>query len=69
MHEFSDEVQGWMYMADVHNSEKSIQKLYDYKKNNGICSEEFIYLLAQICMKNQDASRADKLIAELEESS
>ncbi|MEQ2534180.1 YecA family protein [Lachnospira hominis (ex Hitch et al. 2024)] len=48
---------------------KALQKLYDYKKEHGICSEEFIYILAEMYMKNGEEDIADRLIAELKRSS
>lgn len=69
IYEFPDEIQGLLYMADAQSSGKALQKLYDYKKEHGICSEEFIHILAEMYMKNGEEDTADRLIAELKRSS
>lgn len=69
MYQFPAEVQEWMNdsMRGVGNS---LEKLFKYKEQNHICSEEYIYLLIQCCTAfEKDEKFIKQLIEELKKSS
>ena len=69
MYQFPAEVQEWMYEASNYNSSDHIKWLWEYKEQNHICSEEYIFLLAAACVASEQTSKANTLIAELNVSS
>ena len=69
MYQFPAEVQNWMYEAERYYDDDVLQKLYDYKKQHDICSEEYIYLLAEKYVAITDERKAEELILELKKSS
>lgn len=69
MYQFSAEIQGWMYEARNSSSEERIQQLFDYKEQNHICSEEYLYLLVDTCIIFGRTKEAEKLIVQLKNSS
>lgn len=69
LYEFPLQVQEWMYDADQEGIWGNINRLFKYKKENQICSEEYIYLLATICIDGGYFKEAKKLLKELSESS
>lgn len=69
LYEFPPQVQEWMYNADREGMLGDINRLLAYKKENQICSEEYIYLLAMICIDGEYFEEAKNLIQELSESS
>lgn len=58
-----------VYEAEQYYDDDMLQKLYDYKKQHDICSEEYIYLLAQKYVAITDEHKAEELILELKKSS
>lgn len=69
MYEFPIEVQEWMEAATDYGSDGAIERLMQYKEKNHICSEEFLFLLAQGCAVFEKTSQAEQLIGELKKSS
>lgn len=66
---FPAEIQEMMYDAVSFADEIAMRKLLRYKARNQICSEEFLYLLAEAHVIVSDNKSAEKLIRELGESS
>ncbi len=69
IYQFSVEVQQQMYEAGEYGDEHSIEYLLDYKEQNQVYSEEYIYLLAEACITFGKTSMAEKLIGQLKRSS
>lgn len=69
MYQFPKEVQQQMYEAGEHGEEQSLKYLLDYKEQNQVCSEEYIYLLAEACITFGKTDIAEKLIRQLKRSS
>ena len=69
MYQFPVEVQEWMYEAGGYGSEDMIRLLLDYKEQNHICSEEYLYQLAEACITFGQTEEAEQLIAQLKKSS
>ena len=69
MHEFPIEVQEWMEAAVGYGSDEAIAQLLKYKEKNHICSEEYLFLLAQSCVTFCKTVQAEQLIRELKTSS
>lgn len=69
MYQFPAEVQQQMYEAGQYGEEQSIKYLLDYKEQNQVCSEEYIYLLAEACITFGKTDMAEKLIRQLKRSS
>ena len=69
MYQFPVVVQQWMYEAGNYGDEQLIQNLLNYKEQNQICSEEFIYLLTASCITFGKTDSAEKLIRQLKRSS
>ena len=68
-YEFPPEVQECMYDAERTGMRGNIDSLLTYKRENKICSEEFIYILSTICVKHGYLDDAEDLIKELRKSS
>ena len=58
-----------MYSAVSFADRDAMRGLLRYKSQNGIQSEEFLYLLAEAHVTGNENKRAEKLIRELESSS
>lgn len=69
MYEFPAEIQECMESAAEYGSDEAIDQLMQYKEKNYICSEEFLFLLAQGCITFNKISQAKQLIRELKRSS
>lgn len=69
MYEFPKSVQEWMYNACEFGESHEIQKLFNFKKQENVCSEEFIYLLCDACITFGKETEAEALLKELENSS
>lgn len=69
MHLFSVEVQEWMYEAVNFGVENCILQLLDYKKKYRICSEEYLYLLAEACIGYGYTKEAEELLQQLKKGS
>lgn len=69
MYELPEIVQEWMYNASEFGDSYAIQKLFNFKKQENICLEEFIYLLCDTCIIFGKETEAEELIQELEDSS
>ena len=69
MYQFPAEVQEWMYEAANMGSGDAIKQLLDYKEKKHICSEEYLYLLADACITFGYTKEANKLILQLRSSS
>lgn len=69
MYEFPPEIQDCMEKATEYGSDEAIDQLMQYKVKNHICSEEFLFLLAQGCIVFNKISQAEQLIKQLKRSS
>lgn len=69
MYQFPVEVQQQMHEAVEYGEEQSIKYLLDHKEENQVCSEEYIYLLADVCITFDKTDIAEKLIRQLKRSS
>ena len=69
MYEFPKSVQEWMYNACEFGESHEIQRLFNLKKQENVCSEEFIYLLCDACITFGKEAEAEVLLKELENSS
>lgn len=70
MYQFPAEIQEWMYEATSYGSEDIRKQLFAYKKQNHICSEEYLYLLADACISfGMQEKKTEQLIRELKNSS
>ncbi len=69
MYGFPAEIQEMMYSAVSFADRDAMRGLLRYKSQNGIQSEEFLYLLAEAHVTGNENKRAEKLIRELESSS
>lgn len=69
MYELPEIVQEWMYNACGFGDSYAMQKLFNFKKQENICSEEFLYLLCDSCITFGKEAEAEKLLKELENSS
>lgn len=69
MYQFPQKIQECMYMSDSIDADEQISELSEYKEQNHICSEEYIYLLAEFCIENDKIKKANELIQELKNSS
>ena len=69
MYQFSNDVQERMYEAGEYGDEHAIKYLLDYKEQNQVCSEEYVYLLASACITFGKTDIAEKLIGQLKRSS
>ena len=67
--EFPAEIQEMMYEACSFGAEESRKKLIEYQKQEDICSEEFLYLLADCCIQCGEFEQAKYLINLLKKSS
>lgn len=65
MHQFPAKVQEWMYDAYEYGVDSSFQKLWNYKEENQIVSEEYLYLMAYAYLAFDEQEYADKAIQEL----
>lgn len=65
MYQFPNEVQKRMYEAGQYGDEYAIKYLLDYKEQNQICSEEYIYLLTEACITFGKTDIAEMLIGQL----
>ena len=66
---FPTEIQEMMYSAVSFADGDAMRELMRYKTGNNVCSEEFLYLLAEAYVIVSDNKRAERLIRELERSS
>lgn len=66
MYEFPEIIQDTMYAADCFGHEDALEALGDYKKQNNICSEEFLYMLCNACITFGKDEEAKMLLEELE---
>ncbi len=69
MHHFPAEIQEWMYEAVNYGADNCIIRLLDYKEQNHICSEEYLYLLTKSCITFGYTKEAEKLLQQLKLSS
>ena len=69
MYEFPAEVQEWMYEATEFGAREQMEFLLEYKEQNNICSEEYLYLLADACITFGYTATVEKLIMQLKKSS
>ena len=70
MYEFPPEVQEWMYDALGYDEECTYDDLLAYKKKNNICSEEYLYLLAEVGIDfDKNEKEIVALLSELKRSS
>lgn len=69
LYEFPREIQEQMYNAETYGDKKEIDKLFAYKKEEQICSEEYMYMLSSICVTGGYIDKAKPLIKELKRSS
>lgn len=69
MHQFPAEVQEWMYEANGYGIEPSIKALLAYKEKNAVCSEEYLYLLAETCIAYRELDKVEELLVQLKQSS
>ncbi len=70
IYEFPYEVQEQMYDASAYGSEKSYKKVVNYKKEHHICSEEYLYLLAETSIRfGKSEHDTEQLVSELKQSS
>lgn len=69
MYEFQTNIQEWMFEAGNHGVEDRFKQLLDYKEQNHICSEEYIYILTKACITFGWTKEAEKLILQLKNSS
>lgn len=69
MYQFPAEVQEWMYEANGYGSVQKIKALFDYKEQNAVCSEEYLYLLAEACIIFGETDKVDELLVQLKKSS
>ncbi len=65
MHHFPAEIQEWMHEAVGFGAENCIMRLWDYKEQNHICSEEYLYLLTEACITFGYTKEAEKLLQQL----
>ncbi len=69
MYDFPAEIQEKMYWAD-NGDEEAVKELLIYQKQQEICSEEFLYLLAENCiLTGYDAKETEYLLEKLQKSS
>lgn len=66
MYDFPESVQDMMYTADCFGHSDALDALWDYKKQNKIRSEEFLYLLCSACITWEKTEEAETLLKELE---
>ena len=66
---FPPEIQECMYDAERAGIRGDIDSLLTYKRENKICSEEFIYILSTICIRHGYLDDAEDLMKELRKSS
>lgn len=69
LYQFPAEIQGAMYSASTYGIDRAFDKLQKYKKENAICSEEYIYLMADSYMKIDEREAGEVLIEELKQGS
>ena len=69
MYEFPKSVQEWTYNVCEFGESHEIQRLFNLKKQENVCSEEFIYLLCDACITFGKEAEAEALLKELENSS
>ena len=69
MCEFPSEIQQMMHEACSFGMEESRKKLIKYQKQETICSEEFLYLLADCCIQCGEFEQAKYLTGLLKKSS
>lgn len=69
LYQFPAEVQEWMYEANGYGSGDLIQQLLAYKEQNHICSEEYLYYLADTCITFGQTGEAEQLLTQLKKSS
>ncbi len=65
MYRFPTEIQEWMYEAVGFGTENCMKQLWDYKEQNHICSEEYVYLLTEACITFGYTKEAEKLLQQL----
>ena len=66
MYEFPEHIQDMMYDAGCFGDSDALEALWDYKEENNICSEEFLYLFCNACMTFGEEKKAEVLLKELE---
>lgn len=69
MYHFPAEIQEWMYEAVNFGVENCIIQLLDYKEQNHICSEEYLYLLTEACITFGYTKETEKLLQQLKSGS
>ena len=69
LYEFPVEVQEMLRNADSFGDVEAIEKLLAYKDTEHICSEEFLYLTAGVCITFGRTQKLDVLLQELKKSS
>ena len=68
MYQFPVEIQKWMHETQEGN-EKSAKKLLAYQQQNHVVSEEYLYLLANVCITFGWTENVEKLLVKLKKSS
>ncbi len=69
MYHFPEEIQERMYEAIGFGAENCIIQLLDYKEQNHICSEEYLYLMTEACITFGYTKEAEKLLQQLKSGS
>ena len=69
LYQFPVEIQQWMYEAENFGDEQLINRLLNYKEQLQICSGEYIYFLAALCITFGKTDSAEKLISQLKHNS
>lgn len=69
MYEFPEDVQEVMLSVAEYCCWPDLKKMLQYKEREKVCSEEFLYLLAQAHVSASEYDEAEALISELESSS
>lgn len=69
LYEFAPEVQQWLFDAALFGENEELDRLLEYKKQNGICSEEFLYLMIRTCIVFGKTELAEQMLPELKKSS
>ena len=69
LYEFPRSIQERLYNIESTGMKEDIDKLFAYKEENRICSEEFLYMLSSSCIVYGYIKEARSLIKELKNSS
>lgn len=69
LYQFPVEIQQRMYEAESFGDEQLINRLLNYKEQLQIYSEEYIYLLTELCITFSKMDSAEKLIRQLKRNS